>query len=468
MILGFSEGFHDAAIALVDHSGNIIHASHAERSSGIKNDKFVSEKQKQIVSNYVVDTVAFFENPLLKRIRQLYAGQFKTAFRKRNLSFNPDKYYHHHLSHAAAAFQTSPYDEAACVVVDSIGEWDTVSIWKASYNANGKVNYKKVYSRKYPFSIGLWYSALTKYVELEPLDEEYIFMGMAAFGSYNSEVSDQLTELLHKRNNHRGIPEYSITAEKYQDVSATAQSILESELFKLFLIARKHSNNFCYGGGVALNCVANGFLMKTFPNLWIMPNPGDGGGALGAAALAYGRKLNWISPYLGEDITGYVDPTEVVSYLKNHRMCGIANGKAEYGPRALGNRSFLADPRCPNIKDYMNHVKRREMFRPFAPAILAEYADQYFAGPVTKYMSTTARCIHPQEFPGIVHADNTSRVQVVHKDEPTALRPILEHWHAQTGCPMLLNTSLNIKGKPMVDTKTDALEFEKRYNIKVF
>lgn len=469
MILGFSEGFHDAAVAIVDYKGNIEFAAHSERSSGIKHDKRISQKlYDQIAPRLDIERCAFYENPLLKRTRQLFAGQYKTALSPRNLTFHPDKCYSHHLSHAAAAFQTSNYREAACVVVDSIGEWDTVSVWSAHYDRDGFAQYKKVWSRKYPFSVGLWYSALTKYVGLKPLDEEYIFMGMAPFGKFNHLMHEALFRQLHDENNHRGIRSRMSEDFTDEEIAYNAQVILEEHLMGIFAIAREYSDNICYGGGVALNCVANGKLMDFHKNLWVMPNPGDAGAALGAAALQYGKKLNWVSPYLGENIDRPIDPTVVASYIIEHGICGVANGRAEFGPRALGNRSLLANPMGADMKDRVNEIKQRQKFRPFAPAILSEHAQNYFDGNLTRYMSTTARCKFPEQFPAIVHIDGTSRVQVVHPDDPTPLRGILEAFYARTGCPMLLNTSLNVRGKPMVDTWDDAMEFEKLYGVKVF
>ena len=466
MILGFSEGFHDAAIAVLD-GPNIIHASHSERSSGVKHDKAISQWQKDYVSQLDIDKVAFYERPLLKKTRQLYAGQYNTVFSKRWLSFTPTEYHSHHLSHAAAAFQTSPFYESSVVVVDSIGEWDTISIWYAYYNNDMTAVYKKINSIKYPRSVGLWYSALTKYVELAPLDEEYIFMGMAAYGKPIPELQEKLFQLYEGNDLHRGISRRELYEYEYVDIAHNAQIVLDKLIGGIFSVARQHSDNVCYGGGVALNCVANEKLYNQ-SNLWIMPNPGDAGAALGAAALAYGKRLNWESPYLGYNIDISIDVNAVVEYLIENKMCGIANGKAEFGPRALGNRSLIADPRDINIKDQMNNVKQRQLFRPFAPAILEEHASKYFHGNMTKYMQTTVKCMYPDKFPGIVHVDGSSRVQVVSKDDPTVLRKILECWYEKTGCPMLLNTSLNIKGKPMVDTVDDAIAFQSKYGIRVF
>jgi carbamoyltransferase len=218
--------------------------------------------------------------------------------------------------------------------------------------------------------------------------------------------------------------------------------------------------------------LANRHLGEYFDNIWIMPCPGDAGSSIGAAALALGRCINWSSPYLGYNIPGPYPVDALVDGLLRDGICGVASGAAEFGPRALGNRSLLADPRGTEIKDRVNDIKRRQRFRPFAPVILAEYADQYFDLPrgfaASPYMQSVARCRSPDLFPAIVHVDGTSRVQTVAKDSPSGIRQLLEAWHAATGCPMLLNTSLNIRGEPMVNDRADANRFELMYGIKVF
>jgi carbamoyltransferase len=199
-----------------------------------------------------------------------------------------------------------------------------------------------------------------------------------------------------------------------------------------------------------------------------MPNPGDAGSAVGAV-LAYTQEfIDWKGPYLGYDIVRPYPVNKIIEELKTTGICGVANGKAEYGPRALGNRSLLADPRSIDIKDRVNTVKQRQKFRPFAPAILAEFSDKFFEGPTGPYMQFTSKCLQPQELPAIIHADGTSRVQTVSKEDRTGLRRLLEVWYEETGCPVLLNTSLNIKGKPIVNTEEDAEEFSKHYGIKVY
>jgi carbamoyltransferase len=223
-------------------------------------------------------------------------------------------------------------------------------------------------------------------------------------------------------------------------------------------------------GGVALNCLANRNLGEYFESIWIMPNPGDAGSSLGAAALAYGRRLNWCDAYLGHEISGAYPTNGLLDSLLSDGIVGVANGRAEFGPRALGNRSLLADPRGPDIKDRVNEIKQRQKFRPFAPVILEELADQYFdfypGWNTSRYMQSVARCRHPGRYPAVVHFDGTSRVQTVPQDG-SGIRELLERWYVLTGCPMLLNTSLNIRGEPMVNDRADADRFQDRYKIKV-
>jgi carbamoyltransferase len=202
-----------------------------------------------------------------------------------------------------------------------------------------------------------------------------------------------------------------------------------------------------------------------------MPNPGDAGSSLGAAALGYGKKLNWTTAFLGHNIAGSYPVDQLISELLTNKIVGVANGRAEFGPRALGNRSLLADPRGNEIKDKVNEIKRRQKFRPFAPVILEELADEYFKMPLnwtsSRYMQVVATCKRADLFPAIVHADGTSRVQTVPKDG-SGIRQLLEQWYAKTGCPMLLNTSLNIRGEPMVNDRNDADRFENLYKVKVY
>jgi carbamoyltransferase len=365
------------------------------------------------------------------------------------------------------------------VVIDAIGEWDTISIWAAEYDSRGQAHYKRLWGQRYPHSIGLFYSAMTKRAGLKPNEDEYILMGMSAYGK--RDISDLMShrlvhdevDILFKESFHVGIPSNYLEYVHDVDIAAGAQDLAENLIYSVMRRARdfKWSTNLVYMGGVALNCLANRNLGEYFENIWIMPNPGDAGSSLGAAALQYGRRLNWRNAYLGHCIPGPYPVTPVLDSLLSDRICGVASGRAEFGPRALGNRSLLADPRGPGIKDQVNEIKRRQKFRPFAPVILEEMADQYFdfnsGWDDSRYMQSVARCKFPDRYPAICHHDGTSRVQTVPKDG-SGIRELLEKWFMITDCPMLLNTSLNIKGEPMVNDRADADRFENKYNVKVW
>jgi carbamoyltransferase len=216
--------------------------------------------------------------------------------------------------------------------------------------------------------------------------------------------------------------------------------------------------------------LANRRLGEYFNNIWIMPCPGDAGSSLGAAALAHGGCVQWTGANLGHNIPGDYPVDSALAALLTDRIVGVASGRAEFGPRALGNRSLLADPRGADIKNQINGIKRRQKFRPFAPVILQELADRYFIMPKcwsdSRYMQVVAHCRFPEQYPAIIHVDGTSRVQTVPRDG-SGIRKLLEAWYAKTGCPMLLNTSLNIRGEPMVNDRADADRFEQLYGITV-
>jgi len=491
-ILGISAGFHDAAATVIDRRGNILFASSSERYSGKKNDEnFCSGLIQELQQYNPINTVAYYERPWAKQLNRLRSGQGIEWNKLSAKMIIHDQIghahwqdlcyyytYNHHLSHAAAGFQTSTYNRATVVVIDAIGENDTISIWGAEYDQKGMAKYTRLWKQVYPHSIGLFYSAITQRVGLHPLDEEYITMGMAAWGrsiwypKMYSEVIDSVDEVTFKNNLHTGFDSTFLEQATDADIACAAQSLTEDLIDSVMARARAFgwSNNLVYMGGVALNCLANRNLGKHFDNIWIMPCPGDSGSSLGCAALAYGKRITWRDAYLGHDIAGSYPVGAVLDELRTGRIVGVASGRAEFGPRALGNRSLLADPRGPDIKDRVNEIKRRQKFRPFAPVILEEHVHNYFEMPQgwdrSAYMQTIARCIHPELFPAVCHVDNTSRVQTVPPDG-SGIRQLLEAWYAETGCPMLLNTSLNIRGEPMVNNRADADRFEVLYGLKV-
>lgn len=488
-ILGITALGHDASVSVIE-DGKILFAAHAERYSRIKNDKFLNNAiLEEAFAFGEPDKIVYYERPYLKKLRQLFAGQFKLAF---DLSTLPSNYFKnfdllkdkkieyvpHHLSHAAAGALTSGFKEATVLVVDAIGEFDCVTIWKYS----DPCKFTKVYSASYPNSLGLFYTAMTSRAGLKPNEEEYILMGMAAYGS-TVHADDMLKSYFNNKsptkmkvNLHRG-DKCAFPEAKDEDIAASAQAVVERKLLEIVDLTLKlvpETTNLVYMGGVALNCVANSLLYSTYKdkiaNIWTMPNPGDAGSSLGAAAYGYGGPVNWESPYLGTEIDGRYPVKKSMKLLLLGKMVGIANGKAEFGPRALGNRSLLVDPRGDSTKDRVNLIKHRQKFRPFAPVILEQYAGDFFEMPVatSPYMQVVARCKYPSQFPAIVHGDGTSRVQTVNKVQHPGLYKLLTEFYKQTGCPMLLNTSLNIKGQPIVNNENDAFLFEKTYGVKVF
>jgi carbamoyltransferase len=252
------------------------------------------------------------------------------------------------------------------------------------------------------------------------------------------------------------------------DIAAVTQKTYEFTLEQILEWAKKNtkSNNLVLMGGCALNCSANHLAYKYFDDVWIMPNPGDAGSAIGAVLAQKKEHMRMPHAYLGYNIEGDYPVEEALSELKKTGIVGVANGRAEFGPRAFGNRSLLADPRGRDIKSKVNDIKKRQQFRPFAPVVLAEHASKNFKGHYNNYMQFTSKCKHPFLYPAITHVDGTSRVQTVEADG-SGIRRLLERWYEETGCPMLLNTSLNIKGKPMVNDLTDAQEFAIMYTTKV-
>ena len=478
---------HDAAMAVVDYSsgrGEILWAAHSERYSKVKNDHYLNQKIVDEAKTFgPFNKVVYYEKPLLKKTRQLYAGQWGTALSYTEMpqwhldhfNIKIDEYVKHHDSHAAAGYFTSPFKDtgATILTVDAIGEWETVSISTAD-----KIWIERKETIKYPHSIGILYSAFTHRCGLKPAEEEYILMGMAAYGKpkYKQKIYDDFvyqTPFKLKKNLHRGLTDWEPNAD-VMDIAASIQAVTEECLVELWHRASKYgSRNLVYAGGVALNCAANRVLanMGLFDNIWIIPNPGDAGSSLGCIAAHQKSHLKWEHPFLGHEIDGEYPVDGLIKELKENKMVGVASGRAEFGPRALGNRSLLADPRGEEVKDLVNGIKKRQKFRPFAPAILEEDVNEYFTLPKavqnTPYMQFTAACTHGKDFPAIIHHDHTSRVQTVRKTDNPGFHALLTEWKKETGCPILLNTSLNIKGQPIVNDRDDGKAFTSKYGVKV-
>ena len=490
---GISANSHDAALAVFTNNG-LEFASHSERFSGVKNDAHLNKDLIDYAKQWgEPDEVIWYERPLVKSLRQFRAGQ-GIRLQENNIvnylgSYGihaPIRYTDHHLAHAAAGYYTSGFDEASVLVIDSIGEFDTLTVW---HGKEGQL--KKTYAQKYPHSLGLWYSALTQRIGLKPQEDEYILMGMAAYGNADRLFNDILNDFFDlpddnslfqifnekpsvklKHNLHKGCrwwrPDLT-TEQDYFDIAAATQAVYQYILKRISNWVRWKSptGNLVFMGGCALNCSANGILTSDWDNVHIMANPGDAGSSIGAVLAHKKQHMSMPHMYTGYNIEGDYPVEQALQELLTTGIVGVANGRAEFGPRAFGHRSLLADPRGTDIKDRVNEIKRRQKFRPFAPAVLAEHAATYFDGPTGPFMQYTATCKDPG-LPAIIHGDGTSRVQTVSADQSPGFRKLLERWYEETGCPILLNTSLNIKGKPIVNTVEDARAFEQHYGVKVY
>lgn len=488
IIWGISGMSHDAAIAVFEND-KFLFASHSERYSRVKNDHLLNQELITECLKYgLPKKIIFYEKPYLKKTRQAYAGQWSELSSKsikehlKEFGITCDiKYISHHLSHAAGGFYTSKFNNAIVVCLDAIGEWETFTIWKAN-----KLGLKKVFSQLYPHSIGLWYSAMTQRIGLKPQEEEYILMGMSCLGDpkkyYDVILKDFFLKIPNKNsptikfreNLHKGCLDWRndlATEQDRFDIAAAVQKIYEDIFEGVVTWCKGHFDepNLIISGGCALNCVANTLAFKYYKNVWIMPNPGDAGSSVGCVLADLNKHISWSSLFLGHSI-GDAYPTDaVISELLTNKIVGVASGRAEFGPRALGNRSILADPRGADVKDRVNSIKKREKFRPFAPMVLKEFVNEYFDVPdnfENPYMQFAVPCKHPEQFPAIVHYDNTSRVQTVDSSHAD-IHGLLTKWHSVTGCPILLNTSLNIKGEPLINSKEDVQRWCQKYDLKI-
>ncbi len=453
-------------------------------------------------------------------------------------NFTDDKlnFSDHHLSHAAAAFYPSPYKSAAVLCMDAVGEWATTSAWLGN-----QTSLKQLWEIEFPHSIGMLYSAFTYYCGFKVNSGEYKLMGLAPYGDakYKELILKNLIDLkedgsfkLNMRyfKYHRGLrmisrdfirlfnnkprnPEEPIT-QFYMDIAASIQSVTEEVVIKIATNLQKQTgqDKLCLAGGVALNCVANGKLLDQsgFDHIWIQPASGDSGSAVGSA-LVYiynnskrKRRLSkedtMSSAYLGpefsnEQIKDYLDQlhvsyeefsnerlcNETANYLSNGKIVGWFQGRMEYGPRALGNRSILGDPRIVDMQKRMNlKIKNRESFRPFAPAILDDFKKEYFNLNIeSPYMLLTRKLTKEHlveinendksligidrvnqvrsNLPAITHIDNSCRVQTVSKLRNPLFYELLTAFHNLTNSPVLINTSFNVRGEPIVCTPEDAL-----------
>ncbi len=520
-IWGVSAGSHDAALAvMVD--GKIAFASHSERFSRVKNDKNInSDLVAHAVSQFGFPQKCYwYERPWKTNLRRIVAGQpwkFRD-FSDRSVTQREENsflylYTHripfetvpHHLSHAANAFYTSPFTKSVVVVIDAIGEMDTVSVYLA--DANGM---RRVHVQKYPDSVGLFYSAMTQAAGLKPNEEEYILMARAEQQPLNNKSFSKLKNEFDFRiqrpnglwrwhnhtNFHRGINPELVEGISPVEIATIAQSYMElyQELF-IQTVHREYSGfseNVCYAGGVAMNCVANLKIAQSsgFKAMHIPVDPTDAGSAIGCI-LAKERIPQPLSPFLGKGleekrdapsiqilpgvgssssdylpITSTPSSPTVAKTLLEFGVLAVVHDKAEFGPRALGNRSLIGLVK-PGTKDRLNQIKGREQFRPLAPVVREKDAHLLFRFPDCKLNYSYMQYAVPGTqlcrdlYPDILH-HGTGRVQVVGKGTPLSnlLDNLEELGEFEGRPPVLFNTSLNVRGKPIVNSRDNLDEFK--------
>lgn len=478
---GISGLFHDAAISVI-RDNRIVFASSAERYSRIKNDKHLNTALiDDCLRHGIPDNIAWYETPYKKMLRHLIIDRQITMYNpaKYITSFNLHakiNFIDHHKSHLYSSLLTAPFDinNTLGVVIDSVGEFATVSIW----DIQDLRHIKKLYTQYYPNSLGLFYSAITDLVGLKPLEDEYILMGMASYATTDRYYKFFKEKFFYKnhlifdcRHGCHGIFSKKEIQQNRFNIALGAQLIFEevvNNLIDSFLQKTKYKK-IIYAGGCALNCRANSLILDRVEDMWIYPNPGDAGASLGAALALTQTPIKMDHMFIGHDAGNITNINEIIDILSKDFIVGVINGRAEFGPRALGNRSILADPRNKNVQTMVNKIKGRELFRPFAPAVLKQHCDTYFQIKTNsdnyKFMQYTAKCIQPEKIPGAVHVDGTSRIQVVDETNPF-LYKILSSWYNKTGVPVLLNTSLNYRGKPLINKIDDIDELEDR-GIKI-
>jgi carbamoyltransferase len=573
-ILGISAFYHDSAACLI-LNGEIIAAAQEERFTRIKHDSnFPSDAIKYCVKEAGIDpseieNVVFYEKPFVKfeRLLETYLAFAPRGFKSFALAMPlwiKDKLFQkykimkhlsqtlgdniqwkgklmfseHHMSHAASAFFPSPFKKAAILILDGVGEWSTTSV--AIGNKN---NLKVIKEIHFPHSLGLLYSAFTYYAGFKVNSGEYKMMGLAPYGKpkYVDLIKEKLiiikndgsyqldmtyfdyctdTKMTSKKfNNLFGAeprkPESKLT-QKEMDLAASIQKITEEILIKLSknIVKETGEQNLCLAGGVALNCVANGVLLKEkiFKNIWIQPAAGDAGGALGSALAVWHMKYNkknfknskndlMKGTYLGPSFSN----NEIENFLNNYgvvyhkfnikklldvvtklicekKAIGWMQGRMEFGPRALGNRSIIADPRSPFMQKQLNmKIKFRESFRPFAPSILVNHVKEWFDldidSPYMLFVSNVKKNkqisiqsnqkrlfgieslnISRSIIPAVTHIDYSARVQTINSDNNPLFYALVDNFYNKTGCPILINTSFNVRGEPIVCSPEDAVK----------
>ena len=443
--------------------------------------------------------------------------QLKKTLEKEMNYFGKINFVDHHLSHAASSFYLSPFETASIVTIDGVGEWATTTIGKGS---GKKIKIEKQIN--FPHSLGLLYSTLTTYLGFSANDSEYKVMGLAAYGNPDvyKEKFDQIVEVfsdgsfqlnmdyfdfdwskempskkMSKLLGHPARKKDEIVKKYHEDIAAALQLKLEEVVFNILNQTYKnHKNkNLCLAGGVALNSVLNGKILSNTPfkKLFIPPDPSDAGAAMGAALYSYTRLTGKLTnkekfhPYLGPEYRWHQIEKELKKYklkykfiendqelidktatlIKNKKVIGWFQGRMEWGPRALGNRSILASATTTKMRDIINEkVKKREMFRPFAPVILEEETKKYFK--TDEYISPSARwmlMVYPfkekgiKEVPAVVHVDNSGRLETLIREDNPKYYDLVKSYKKKTKIPIIINTSFNVKGEPIVCTPKDAI-----------
>ncbi|MGP0628990.1 carbamoyltransferase family protein [Nitrospina sp. 32_T5] len=572
VVLGISAFYHDSAAALL-RDGVVVAAAQEERFTRKKHDArfprhaIHSCMEQAGLGLAEVDVIAFYDKPFLKFERLLETSiafapkGFRTfhkaipvwikdklfqkplllrQLRAMGWEGDPDRallFSEHHLSHAASAFYPSPFEEAAVLTLDGVGEWATTSF---GIGRGRELTLQK--EIHFPHSLGLLYSAFTQYLGFKVNSGEYKLMGLAPYGEprfkdtilehlidvksdgtfrLNLDCFDYCTGLTMTNTKFHALfggpprnGDAEVLTERHMDLAASIQSVTEEVLLKLTRSIARESGlkNLCLAGGVALNCVANGRVLRdgAFERIWIQPASGDAGGALGAAYCAYhlhagnprrtgialdGMRGAFLGPeFSQEEIQARLDAAgaqfavmeegEMIDAcaeaLAEGRAVGWFQGRMEFGPRALGNRSILADPRSPDMQATLNlKVKNRESFRPFAPSVLREEVARYFEMDTdSPYMMLVAKVARRRrrsltdadlsrtgleqlrvvrsDLPAVTHVDCSARIQTVHKETNPRYHALITAFQRRTGCPVLVNTSFNVRGEPIVCTPEDA------------
>jgi len=534
-ILGISAFYHDSAAALL-RDGEIVAAAQEERFTRRKHDAGFPRHAVDYCLDEAdgePDYVVFYDKPFLKfeRLMETYLAfaprglrsftmalplwirekLFQKSLLDRELRPRRLLFTEHHLSHSAAAFFPSPFDSALILTMDGVGEWATTSA------ALGRENRIEVIREiHFPHSLGLLYSAFTYYCGFRVNSGEYKLMGLAPYGQpkYADLIRQRLVDVKPDGSFRLRMEYFNYCAgltmtnarfhelfggpprapedpldQRHKDIAASIQAVLEDVVLRMAITLREQTGerNLCLAGGVALNCVANGRLLREagFDRLWIQPAAGDAGCALGAALAVHHMFLDqprqacadcMRGSYLGPGFSQpeierrlkaagahYRVPDEAAllaataDALADGKAVGWFQGRMEFGPRALGARSILADARSPRMQSILNlKVKRRESFRPFAPAVTLEAAPAWFDLPVESPYMLLVADVRRREIPAVTHVDNSARIQTVREADNPRFHALLRAFEQKTGCPVLVNTSFNVRGEPIVCTPEDA------------